>query len=113
MEPNSYEKYERAKNRVKEIRGFYSHIIIFFIINTCIYVLRFYLLPKWGVISDDEGFQNWLNWNTYLLPLFWAVGIAIHGIWTYRHKFVNIKKWEDRKIKEFMDEEDKETRRWK
>lgn len=113
MEPNAYNKYDHAKRRVKEIKNFYNHILIFVMINVSLYVVRFYVFPKIGFVSDEEGFNNWLNWNTFLMPLFWAVGITIHGIWAFRHKFIPVKKWEERKIQEFMDKEEQETQRWK
>ncbi len=113
MDQKNYDKYDRAKKKVKEIKGFYNHIWLFVFINIAVLVVRFYVFPKIGFVSDDEGFQNWLDWNTYLMPVFWAIGIACHGIWVFRHRFTKIKDWEERKIKEFMDIEDEEKKRWK
>ena len=108
----NYEKYERAKKRVKEIRGFYSHVRIYVLVITLIFITRFYLLPKFGVISEEEDFIDWMNWNTYLVPAFWGIGLLIHGLSVYRFKFV--KHWEDKKIKEFMEkEEQKSSSNWK
>ena len=113
MDTEAYNKYERAKKRVKELKGFYDHVRIFIVVNILVYVARFYILPKIGVIPQDEGFINWLDWNTYLLPVFWGVGLCIHGIGVYRNKFKFLRGWEDRKIKEFMDKEDESSNnRW-
>ncbi|GAB5399807.1 MAG: 2TM domain-containing protein [Aureisphaera sp.] len=113
MEPNSYQKYDRARKRVKEIKGFYNHIWIFVLINIAINVVRFFVFPRIGFVHDDPGFNDWLNWNTILMPLLWGIGLAIHGIWAYRHKFKFLKNWEERKIKEYIEEEEEETQNWK
>ncbi len=112
MKPDAYDSFDRAKKKVKELKSFYNHVWIFVVITAMIYVIRFYLLPKWGIISEEEGFVDWLNWNTYLLPLFWGFGLLIHGLWTFRHKYTNLRDWEEKKIQELMDKEENETKRW-
>ena len=102
--------YEKAKKRIKRIRGFYGHVSIFIVINVLVLVMRFYFLPKWGIVSDDEGFNNWLNINTFIFPGLWGIGLAIDGLRSYGVRFFS--KWEDRKIKEYMDKEDVNIRKW-
>jgi hypothetical protein len=64
------------------------------------------------VLPEDEGFIDWLNWNTYLLPLIWALVIAIHGIRVYRRKFKIFRGWEERKIKELIQKEEENNQRF-
>jgi len=105
METEAYQKYERAKKRVKEIKSFHTHLRIFLIINILVYVARFFVLPKLGVLPEDEGFIDWLNWNTYLMPLFWGIGLAIHAFCVFGKKFKPLQKWEERKIDEILKKE--------
>ncbi len=104
----NYEKFERAKKRVKSIRGFYGHLIFFFIFMVLLYVVRFAILPRTDLMLEDEGFINWLDWNTYLLPILWGIAIVIHGISVYRFKFM--KRWEEKKINEFLEREEQESK---
>jgi len=106
MENEAYMKYDKAKKRVKEIKGFYGHIWIFVIVTILIYVTRFLILPKIGVLPKEEGFIDWLNWNTYIFPALWALGIGIHGMTVYRDKFKLFRGWEERKIKELIQKEE-------
>ena len=105
MESEAYQKYDRAKKRVKEIKGFYTHVRIFIIVNILVYVIRFIVLPKIGALPADEEFVEWLNWNTYLMPLFWGVGLGIHALCVYGKKLKPFQKWEERKIEEILRKE--------
>ena len=105
METEEYQKYERAKKRVKKIKGFHTHLRIFLIINILIYVGRFLVLPRLGVIPEDEGFIDWLNWNTYLMPLFWGIGLGIHALCVFGKNFKPLQRWEERKIEEILKKE--------
>ncbi|MEM7085750.1 MAG: 2TM domain-containing protein [Bacteroidota bacterium] len=111
METEAYKKYDRAKKRVKEIKGFYTHVRIFVIVNVLVYVTRFLVLPKLGLLPEDEGFIDWLNWNTYLMPLFWGLGLAIHGLCVFGKKFKPFQKWEERKIEEILRKENESGKR--
>jgi hypothetical protein len=105
METEAYQKYERAKKRVKEIKSFHTHLRAFLIINILVYVARFLILPKLGVLPEDEGFIDWLNWNTYLMPMFWGIGLAIHALCVFGKKFKPLQKWQERKIDEILKKE--------
>ncbi|MEZ4858221.1 MAG: 2TM domain-containing protein [Flavobacteriaceae bacterium] len=112
METKSYQKYAVAKKQVKKIKDFYGHLFLFAIVVPLVYVIRFFVLPKIGVISEEEGFVNWLNWHTYVLPLFWLFGIAIHAITVFKPK--SISSWEKKKMQELIEkEEQKNHQQWK
>lgn len=91
---------------MKDLKRFYSHIWIFIIVTILIYVTRFLILPSIGILPEDERFIDWLNWNTYLIPAMWALGIGIHGFIVFRLKIKLLKGWEERKIKELMQDEE-------
>lgn len=95
-------KYIRAKNRVEELRKYYWHLTVYIIINTIISVYK--------VIHDarngSEGLEEALtDFDNFSLWLWWGIGIAFHTYSTFgaRLLFLN-KDWEEKKIKEFMDE---------
>ncbi len=91
-------RYEKAKKRLEREKGFYSHLTVYIIINIALLFIN----------SDfiDEGFNNWLDWNLYITPIAWGIGLFFHGISVFgRNTFFN-KNWEEKKIKELMDKDD-------
>jgi len=81
------QSYEKARKRVKELKGFYSHLIVYIFVNI--------LLIMINLLTDSS---SW--WFIYSL-LGWGIGLATHGLNT----FVSNKwgrDWEERKIKELL-----------
>lgn len=89
--------YDRAKKKVEKEKGFYGHLTAYIIINVAIIL-----------ISIDFGrgdFQNWLRWNLLTTPFFWGIGLAIHAINVFMPKTSFLKKWEEKKMKQYLDED--------
>ena len=91
-------KYIRAKERVDKLKKFYT--------NLTSYVV---------VISGLAALNYWLNGFSYMWFLWaafgWGIGIIFHAINTFNLNPFFGKDWEERKIKEFMDE-DKQQKKW-
>ena len=101
MEPNYYEKerYERAKKRVKQITGFYSHLLVYVVINLIVVVINIQQLK--------EG-ESYFQWRNFFTLIFWGIGLFAHGLTVFMPTMVLGKNWEERKIKEFMEKERKD-----
>ena len=101
MEPNYYEKerYERAKKRVKQITGFYSHLLVYVVINLIVVVINIQQLK--------EG-ESYFKWGNFFTLIFWGIGLFAHGLSVFMPTMVLGKNWEERKIKEFMEKERKD-----
>ncbi|WP_158596930.1 2TM domain-containing protein [Aquimarina sp. BL5] len=109
---NDFDKrkaYRKAKKRVKEERSFYGHATVFFVMNIIIFIFKI----KVGDYVNSEDYNNFLTWNLISTPLLWGLGLLGHGLWTFREKnglekllnqTIFSRKWEDKKIKEFMEE---------
>jgi len=102
MEANYIEKerYERALKRVKQIKGFYTHALIYLVVNIMIVVLNIQNLKP-----DESYFQI----QNFFTAFFWGIGLAAHGLSTFMPEWIMGKNWEDRKIKELME---KEKNKW-
>ena len=87
------EAYERARRRVTAVKGFYNHIIIFLIINILLAAVNFLISP---------GFL-WFFFVTF----FWGIGLVMHGLSVFMKRGLFSKDWEERKIKEYMEDEEK------
>ncbi|AXT54229.1 2TM domain-containing protein [Aquimarina sp. MMG015] len=92
------DRYELAKKRVDDERGFYTHLTFYIVINIVILIIN--------TNSDNQGFKSWSQWHLYITPALWGIGLLFHGLKVFKHNFIFGKNWEERKIKELMDEED-------
>jgi len=93
------DKYNRAKKRMEAIKGFYSHLTVYIIINSVL------LLFQAGLAG---GFVNLHipSWSAITTPFFWGIGLFFHGLYVFQNQFPFLKNWEDRKIEEFMKEDE-------
>ena len=110
MENTKNNKYEEAVKHVKKIKGFYKHVLIYFIINIILIGIKG--IPVLYILNDNQNaekvFIDWVDFNIWSTPILWGIGLLIHGLYVYRFKFSFFRVWEDRKIKEFMDQDDQE-----
>lgn len=93
------EKYNLAYRRVKKIKGFYTHFIIYLIVNTFIIVGSFY--------DSDYNAANFWRWETFATAFFWGIGLASHAFSVFGRNIIFNKNWEERKIQEFMSKDAK------
>ena len=91
-------KYLRAKERVDEIKKFYTGLMSYVVVLIFLAALN-YWLDQWG--------YPWFLWVAFG----WGIGLVFQGIKAFGLNPFFGKGWEERKIKEFMDE-DKNTDRW-
>jgi hypothetical protein len=85
------EKYYRARKRVREIKGFYGNLASYIIINL------FFLFINLQTSPD----HLWFYWPM----LGWGIGVIFHGLKVFNSMPFLGKDWEERKIKEFMDQD--------
>jgi len=102
MEPTEKSKYIRAKKRLEEIKGFYGHLSIYLVINLIM------LLAVMGLFKDSFMPIHFPMWSYFTTPFFWGIAIFIHWIYVFKSNLMPFKGWEERKIKQFMEEEEKE-----
>ena len=92
------QQYLSAKKRVKEIKGFYSHLLIYVLINIFISGIIIFGLT-YNNISLSESFKNFGIYSTWL---FWGIGIFFHWISVFGFKNLFGSACEEKKIKELM-----------
>ncbi len=81
--------YRRAKARVEAVRGFFIHLTIYLIINAFLLGLNLITTPD----------HLWFYW-----PLLgWGAGVAINGFVVFGVSSSWGARWEERKIREYMD----------
>lgn len=107
MKPNQSTKLKRAQKRVLDIKGFYNHLAVYIIIIGALFILQgkfnFILLSADAIGNPD--FTKWLDWNFYGTPILWGIGLAFHAIKVFGNFSFFGKEWEERKIEEFLKNE--------
>lgn len=86
--------YIKAQKRVKEIKGFYSHLVVMIVILPFLVFINLEFTPQY----------QWFWWAVFGN----LIGLFFHwlGVFGFR-QFGLGKDWEERKIKELMEEENK------
>ncbi len=84
-------RYQKAKERVEAIKGFYGNLAAYSLV-----------IP----------FLIWLNYRTTSFPwaifptVGWGFGVLMHGLEAYGYNPLWGKRWEEKKIREFMEKDD-------
>jgi hypothetical protein len=102
MEKNPVsETYTRAKKRVEEIKKFYKHFAVYLVINFMFIGRRIYTDIRFG----DSFFEAFTDIDNYGFFFWWGVFLIVHAIKVFGFPSLFNKDWEERKVKEFMNEE--------
>ncbi len=95
-------RYHEALKRVKKVKGFYTHLIVFIVINSMI------LIVNYQELEVNESFFQFRVFSTFF---FWGIGLLAHGLSVFLPSIVLGKDWEENKIKELMEKE--KNNQWK
>jgi hypothetical protein len=82
--------YKRARRRVRELKGFYSHLAIYCIVITALFLIN---------VATGRGW--WFFWPA----IGWGIGIAVHALSVYGLDSMLGADWEERKIRELMNKD--------
>ncbi|SHG22353.1 2TM domain-containing protein [Flagellimonas flava] len=97
---NKESKYIRAKERVDELKKFYSHLWTYILVISGLALINYLSI----------GFEYmWFLWVAFG----WGVGLVFQALGTFRLNPFFGKRWEEEKIKRLMADEEGETKKWK
>lgn len=96
-------QYENALKRVKKIKGFYTHLIVYVVINIMIIIVNIQNLDK-----EESYFQL----ENFFTAFFWGIGIVAHALSVFGPNLFLGNDWEEKKIKELMEKEKSEQQKW-
>jgi len=86
--------YVRAKERVEKLKGFYGNLISYCLV-----------IPVLIIINLNTSSFQWF----WFPMLGWGMGLSFHALETFGYG----KSWEEKKIQEILQKEDKEKSKWK
>ncbi len=95
--------YKVAQKRVKDIKGFYIHLIVYLFVNIAL------------LIADSRSTQirsSGVTISTFYTPLFWGIGLAAHWASVFGPGMILGKRWEEKKIKELMEKDKEQMQKW-
>lgn len=82
-------RYEEARRRARSLRGFYTHLMVYMLVNAALVVMNLVTSPgRW-----------WFGWAT----IGWGIGLAAHGLSVLVFRGWLGADWEQRKIREYLD----------
>jgi hypothetical protein len=84
------ERRERAIRRVAAIRGFYTHLAVYVVVNIGLLIVNALTGPEW-----------WVQWVVFG----WGIGIVAHALAVFGRASRFVRDWEERKIKQLMAEQ--------
>ncbi len=85
------ERYLRARTRVQQLRNFYVHVAVYVFVNMLLLLIN--------LLTDPASL--WFYW-----PLLgWGIAMAVHAFLVYGVGSTWEKEWEERKIREIMEQE--------
>lgn len=97
---SSDERYDLAFKRVKRIKGFYVHFLVYVLVNAFIISRNFF-----GHRSENEIFWSW---GTFSTAIFWGIGLLAHGLSVFGRDLFFGDNWEEKKIKELIEKDKNE-----
>ncbi len=95
---NEQKRLDLAKKRVKRIKGFYSHTLVYIVINLMIVVIN---------VQDLEPGESYFQYKNFFTLFFWGIGLTVHGLSVFLPDFILGQNWEEKKIKEIMERDKK------
>ncbi|MGI9546287.1 MAG: 2TM domain-containing protein [Flavobacteriaceae bacterium] len=96
---NKESKYIRAKERVETLKKFYSNLTSYVIVITMLAGINYW---------TNEWRYMWFLWAAFG----WGIGLTFHAFKVFGLNPFFGRNWEERKIQEFMEEDDREGNRW-
>ena len=86
-------RYEKARKRVEDIKGFYSHLLVYVLVNLFLILINF----------TASRYHLWFWW-----PLLgWGIGLVAHGVSVFGIPGILGSDWEQRKIRQIMEKEER------
>lgn len=93
------ESYNLAYRKVKKIKGFYTHLKVYLIVNIIIIVSNL----NRDYFSHSVSENELLDWRTYSTAIFWGIALVIHAFTVFGPDIFFSREWEQKKIQKYME----------
>jgi hypothetical protein len=82
-------RYEEARRHAQRVRGFYTHALVYGVVNAGLFALNLLASPG----------RLWFGWTTFG----WGIGLLAHAVSVFAFGGWLGPQWEERKIREYLD----------
>jgi 2TM domain-containing protein len=82
-------RYQEARRHVHQLRGFYTHALVYVLVNAGLFAFHLAAGPGW----------IWFGWATFG----WGIGLLAHAVSVFAFGGWLGPRWEERKIREYLD----------
>lgn len=89
-------EYELAAKKVKRLKGFYTHLLVYILVNIFLIVVNF---------QNLKPGESYFQYKNFITAFFWGIGLVAHAFSVFVPQVIFGKNWEDRKIKELMEKD--------
>jgi hypothetical protein len=87
------QRYHRARQRVKELKGFYTNVISYVCVNALLFLINLVTSPgHW-----------WFQWVLFG----WGIGVVAHAFTVFARPNLLGQDWEERKTREIMEKDNR------
>lgn len=100
---NEENRYNRAKKKVEKIKGFYTHAIVYMVVNIML------LSMIYTGYANVTGFWNLGSFST---AIGWGIGLLVHGVSVFGKDLFFGSNWEEQKMNQFLKEEEQNNHKW-
>ena len=67
-------RYEEAVKKVKKLKGFYTHALVYLVINIMLVILN--------IQNLNEG-ESYFQFKNFMTAFCWGIGLLAHGLSTF------------------------------
>ena len=104
MEKYSEEnRYNRAKKKVDKIKGFYTHAIVYVVVNILLLSM---------IYTGYANVTEFWNLGSFSTAIGWGIGLLVHGVSVFGKNMLFGSNWEELKMKQFLKEEEQNKHKW-
>jgi hypothetical protein len=89
------DRYAEAERRVKKLKGFYTHLAVYIVVNSFLFAMS---------IKDAPANENFFQLKYFSTALFWGLGLVAHAVSVFGQNLFGTA-WEEKKIRKLMDKE--------
>lgn len=88
-------KFLQARKRVNQLKGFYTHLALFIVVNFFIIIIK-------KINGPHVAGEPQIKISQFLTIIVWGVFLIAHGLSVFLPGLILGKDWEEKKIREIM-----------
>jgi len=96
-------RYNRAKKKVDKIKGFYTHAIVYVVVNIMLLSM---------IYTGYANVREFWNLGSFSTAIGWGIGLLIHGVSVFGKDVFFDSNWEAQKMQQFLKEEEQSNHKW-